>query len=97
MCLFLKKEDLGSASKGTITLVLEVIYNQVRLKVNMVKFVANIDNIIIYCEVKNVFQTAVFFLFPPFVPGQGWHQNLPTKGDKINGGKPEVLQKGHLY
>uniref|UniRef100_A0A8D3CSU7 Multiple C2 domains, transmembrane 2a n=1 Tax=Scophthalmus maximus TaxID=52904 RepID=A0A8D3CSU7_SCOMX len=30
MCLFLKKEDLGSASKGTITLVLEVIYNQVR-------------------------------------------------------------------
>ncbi|XP_042352093.1 multiple C2 and transmembrane domain-containing protein 2 isoform X2 [Plectropomus leopardus] len=30
ICLFLKKEDLGSASKGTITLVLEVIYNKVR-------------------------------------------------------------------
>ncbi|XP_040894047.1 multiple C2 and transmembrane domain-containing protein 2 isoform X2 [Toxotes jaculatrix] len=30
ICLFLKKEDLGNASKGTITLVLEVIYNKVR-------------------------------------------------------------------
>ncbi|XP_051238506.1 multiple C2 and transmembrane domain-containing protein 2 isoform X3 [Dicentrarchus labrax] len=30
ICLFLKKEDLESASKGTITLVLEVIYNKVR-------------------------------------------------------------------
>uniref|UniRef100_A0A3B4XVK6 Multiple C2 and transmembrane domain containing 2 n=1 Tax=Seriola lalandi dorsalis TaxID=1841481 RepID=A0A3B4XVK6_SERLL len=30
MCLFLKKENLGSASKGNITLVLEVIYNKVR-------------------------------------------------------------------
>nr|XP_019933866.1 PREDICTED: multiple C2 and transmembrane domain-containing protein 2-like isoform X1 [Paralichthys olivaceus]XP_019933873.1 PREDICTED: multiple C2 and transmembrane domain-containing protein 2-like isoform X1 [Paralichthys olivaceus]XP_019933881.1 PREDICTED: multiple C2 and transmembrane domain-containing protein 2-like isoform X1 [Paralichthys olivaceus] len=30
ICLFLKKEDLGSASKGTITLVLDVIYNKVR-------------------------------------------------------------------
>uniref|UniRef100_UPI0037E9A0C6 multiple C2 and transmembrane domain-containing protein 2 isoform X2 n=1 Tax=Semicossyphus pulcher TaxID=241346 RepID=UPI0037E9A0C6 len=28
--LFLKKENLGSVSKGTITLVLEVIYNKVR-------------------------------------------------------------------
>ncbi|CAG5958056.1 unnamed protein product [Menidia menidia] len=30
MCLSLKKEDLESSSKGTITLVLEVIYNKVR-------------------------------------------------------------------
>ncbi|XP_068458844.1 multiple C2 and transmembrane domain-containing protein 2 [Clinocottus analis] len=30
ICLFLKKEDLGNASKGTITLVLDVIYNKVR-------------------------------------------------------------------
>uniref|UniRef100_A0A3P8TCE8 Multiple C2 domains, transmembrane 2a n=1 Tax=Amphiprion percula TaxID=161767 RepID=A0A3P8TCE8_AMPPE len=30
ICLFLKKENLGSTSKGTITLVLEVIYNKVR-------------------------------------------------------------------
>ncbi|XP_071356000.1 multiple C2 and transmembrane domain-containing protein 2 isoform X3 [Trachinotus anak] len=30
ICLFLKKENLGSASKGTITLELEVIYNKVR-------------------------------------------------------------------
>ncbi|XP_039989878.1 multiple C2 and transmembrane domain-containing protein 2 isoform X2 [Xiphias gladius] len=30
ICLSLKKEDLGSASKGTVTLVLEVIYNTVR-------------------------------------------------------------------
>lgn len=30
ICLFLKKEDLGRTSKGTITLVLEVIYNKVR-------------------------------------------------------------------
>ncbi|XP_045893376.1 multiple C2 and transmembrane domain-containing protein 2 [Micropterus dolomieu] len=30
ICLFLKKEDLESVSKGTITLVLEVIYNKVR-------------------------------------------------------------------
>ncbi|XP_013858988.1 multiple C2 and transmembrane domain-containing protein 2 [Austrofundulus limnaeus] len=30
VCLFLKKEDLGRPSKGTITLVLDVVYNQVR-------------------------------------------------------------------
>ncbi|XP_059192023.1 multiple C2 and transmembrane domain-containing protein 2 [Centropristis striata] len=30
ICLLLKKDDLGSTSKGTITLVLEVIYNKVR-------------------------------------------------------------------
>ncbi|XP_026167799.1 multiple C2 and transmembrane domain-containing protein 2 isoform X2 [Mastacembelus armatus] len=30
ICLLLKKEDLESASKGTITLVLDVIYNTVR-------------------------------------------------------------------
>ncbi|XP_032379777.1 multiple C2 and transmembrane domain-containing protein 2 [Etheostoma spectabile] len=30
ICLFLKKEDLGGTSKGTITLILEVIYNKVR-------------------------------------------------------------------
>ncbi|XP_056138461.1 multiple C2 and transmembrane domain-containing protein 2 [Lampris incognitus] len=29
-CMFLKKEDLGRLSKGTITLELEVIYNKVR-------------------------------------------------------------------
>lgn len=30
ICLLLKKEELGCAAKGTITLVLEVIYNKVR-------------------------------------------------------------------
>lgn len=30
--LLLKKEKLGSASKGSITLVLEVIYNKVKIK-----------------------------------------------------------------
>ncbi|GLD58668.1 multiple C2 and transmembrane domain-containing protein 2-like isoform X1, partial [Lates japonicus] len=30
ICLFLKKEHLGSASKGTITLVLDILYNKVR-------------------------------------------------------------------
>ncbi|CAK6951097.1 multiple C2 and transmembrane domain-containing protein 2 [Scomber scombrus] len=30
ICLFLKKEDLESASKGTVTLELEVVYNKVR-------------------------------------------------------------------
>ncbi|XP_054632867.1 multiple C2 and transmembrane domain-containing protein 2 isoform X2 [Dunckerocampus dactyliophorus] len=30
ICLFLKKEDLRGAAKGTVTLVLEVIYNKVR-------------------------------------------------------------------
>ncbi|XP_061577881.1 multiple C2 and transmembrane domain-containing protein 2 [Cololabis saira] len=30
VCLLLKKEDLGRTAKGTITLVLEVIYNKVR-------------------------------------------------------------------
>nr|XP_057931905.1 multiple C2 and transmembrane domain-containing protein 2 isoform X2 [Doryrhamphus excisus] len=30
ICLFLKKEDLSGAAKGTVTLVLEVIYNKVR-------------------------------------------------------------------
>ncbi|KAM4733529.1 multiple C2 and transmembrane domain-containing protein 2 isoform 2-T2 [Anableps anableps] len=33
MCLLLKKEDLGRTSKGTITLVLEVIFNKVRASV----------------------------------------------------------------
>lgn len=30
ICLLLKKEELGCAAKGSITLVLEVIYNKVR-------------------------------------------------------------------
>ncbi|XP_041795588.1 multiple C2 and transmembrane domain-containing protein 2 isoform X3 [Chelmon rostratus] len=37
ICLFLKKEDLGSVSKGTITLVPEVIYNKVRAGVKTFK------------------------------------------------------------
>ncbi|KAM7002987.1 multiple C2 and transmembrane domain-containing protein 2 [Tautogolabrus adspersus] len=37
ICLFLKKEDLGSVSKGTITLVLEVIYNKVRAGIRTFK------------------------------------------------------------
>lgn len=35
ICLFLKKEDLESASKGTITLELEVVYNKVSIKLHM--------------------------------------------------------------
>lgn len=30
----LKKENLGASSKGTITLVLDVIFNKVRIKLN---------------------------------------------------------------
>ncbi|XP_076590147.1 multiple C2 and transmembrane domain-containing protein 2 isoform X2 [Chaetodon auriga] len=37
ICLSLKKEDLGSISKGTITLVLEVIYNKVRAGIRTFK------------------------------------------------------------
>ncbi|XP_070828090.1 multiple C2 and transmembrane domain-containing protein 2 isoform X2 [Chaetodon trifascialis] len=37
ICLSLKKEDLGSISKGTITLVLEVIYNKVRASIRTFK------------------------------------------------------------
>ncbi|KAK1888400.1 Multiple C2 and transmembrane domain containing protein 2 [Dissostichus eleginoides] len=37
ICLLLKKEDLGSASKGTITLVLDVIYNKVRAGIRTFK------------------------------------------------------------
>ncbi|XP_062246630.1 multiple C2 and transmembrane domain-containing protein 2 isoform X2 [Platichthys flesus] len=37
ICPFLKKEDLGRASKGTITLVLDVIYNKVRAGVRTFK------------------------------------------------------------
>ncbi|XP_033997476.1 multiple C2 and transmembrane domain-containing protein 2 isoform X1 [Trematomus bernacchii] len=37
ICLLLKKEDLGSASKGTITLVLDVIYNKVRAGIKTFK------------------------------------------------------------
>ncbi|XP_041651749.1 multiple C2 and transmembrane domain-containing protein 2 [Cheilinus undulatus] len=37
ICLFLKKENLGSASKGTITLVLDVIYNKVRAGIRTFK------------------------------------------------------------
>lgn len=46
----MKKEDLGNASKGTITLVLEVIYNKVRIKLNMFKLVRKVIMLyIIYC------------------------------------------------
>uniref|UniRef100_A0AAX7VEJ4 C2 domain-containing protein n=1 Tax=Astatotilapia calliptera TaxID=8154 RepID=A0AAX7VEJ4_ASTCA len=41
--LLLKKEKLGSASKGSITLVLEVIYNKVKIKSTWSKIV-NVDN-----------------------------------------------------
>ncbi|XP_075946007.1 multiple C2 and transmembrane domain-containing protein 2 [Anarhichas minor] len=37
ICLFLKKEDMGNASKGTITLVLDVIYNKVRAGIRTFK------------------------------------------------------------
>nr|XP_046250607.1 multiple C2 and transmembrane domain-containing protein 2 isoform X2 [Scatophagus argus] len=37
ICLLLKKEDLGGVSKGTITLVLEVIYNKVRAGIRTFK------------------------------------------------------------
>lgn len=30
ICLLLKKEELGCAAKGTITLVLDLVYNKVR-------------------------------------------------------------------
>uniref|UniRef100_H3DPI3 Multiple C2 domains, transmembrane 2a n=1 Tax=Tetraodon nigroviridis TaxID=99883 RepID=H3DPI3_TETNG len=37
ICLLLKKEELGCAAKGTITLVLEVIYNKVRAGIKTFK------------------------------------------------------------
>lgn len=37
VCLFLKKENLGGASKGTITLNLQVIYNKVRAGIKTFK------------------------------------------------------------
>ncbi|XP_063763427.1 multiple C2 and transmembrane domain-containing protein 2 isoform X2 [Eleginops maclovinus] len=37
ICLVLKKEDLGCASKGTLTLVLDVIYNKVRAGIRTFK------------------------------------------------------------
>eukprot|EP00064_Thunnus_orientalis_P001098 superscaffoldBa00000069_g1100 len=37
VCLFLKKEDLESVSKGTITLVLEIVYNKVRAGIRTFK------------------------------------------------------------
>lgn len=45
--LLLKKEKLGSASKGSITLVLEVIYNKVKIKSTWSKIV-NVDNSLYY-------------------------------------------------
>lgn len=42
ICLYLKKENLGSTSKGTITLVMEVIYNKVRIKLNMFRLVRKV-------------------------------------------------------
>uniref|UniRef100_A0A3Q4N5I8 Multiple C2 domains, transmembrane 2a n=1 Tax=Neolamprologus brichardi TaxID=32507 RepID=A0A3Q4N5I8_NEOBR len=45
--LLLKKEKLGSTSKGTITLVLEVIYNKVKIKSTWSKIV-NVDNSLYY-------------------------------------------------
>lgn len=37
VCLLLKKEDLIGGSKGTITLVLDVIYNKVRIRPSILK------------------------------------------------------------
>lgn len=39
MCLLLKKEDLGRPAKGTITLVLEIIYNKVRIELTLFELV----------------------------------------------------------
>uniref|UniRef100_A0A3P8TEP8 Multiple C2 domains, transmembrane 2a n=1 Tax=Amphiprion percula TaxID=161767 RepID=A0A3P8TEP8_AMPPE len=53
ICLFLKKENLGSTSKGTITLVLEVIYNKVKIKLSLIKFPVMMTTFcIIECEAK---------------------------------------------
>lgn len=42
----MKKDDLGNASKGTITLVLEVIYNKVRIKLEYVEACWKGDNVL---------------------------------------------------
>lgn len=53
VCLFLKKEDLSRTSKGTITLVLEVVYNKVWLTSNALKsFLMNVALCCMHCQLK---------------------------------------------
>uniref|UniRef100_A0A3P8TCJ7 Multiple C2 domains, transmembrane 2a n=1 Tax=Amphiprion percula TaxID=161767 RepID=A0A3P8TCJ7_AMPPE len=64
ICLFLKKENLGSTSKGTITLVLEVIYNKVKIKLSLIKFPVMMTTFcIIECEAKVQLNRSIIFLF----------------------------------
>lgn len=50
ICLLLKKEELGCASKGTITLVLDLIYNKVRSYPHMLFFGVLVLNFQIWNE-----------------------------------------------
>lgn len=70
MCLLLKKEELGCAAKGTITLALEVIYNKVSKDPITLpyRFLTNIPGL----------ESALVRLI---VPGQSRYQNLPTQRD----------------
>lgn len=44
---------MGSVTKGTITLVLDIIYNKVRTKLNMFKLVRKVITVYMICnEVK---------------------------------------------
>lgn len=85
MCLLLTKEELGCAAKGTITLVLEVIYNKVSKDPITLpyRFLIHIPGL----------ESALICLI---VTGQSWYQNLPAQRDKPDRGKRQVLQKGHL-
>lgn len=85
MCLLLTKEELGCAAKGTITLVLEVIYNKVSKDPITLpyRFLIHIPGL----------ESALISLI---VTGQSWYQNLPTQRDKPDRGKRQVLQKGPL-
>lgn len=84
MCLYLKKENLERTAKGTITLQMDVIYNKVRMSLN----VAHIFTMSI--EKKRPTLVWIFH----YSSGQSWDQNLPTKGVQINWRKSEDQQKG---
>ena len=58
----MKKEDLGSTSKGTITLVMEVIFNKVRIKcVRACRKGDNVSYLIVWSQ--KVVKLQCLFLF----------------------------------
>ena len=94
ICRQLKKDDLVRASKGTITLVLDVVYNQVRMKQNMLDVcdayrINECNNLPCRLFIRDSISLLSF-------PDQGRCQKFPANGGKIHGGNPKIRQESEL-